>query len=102
MINQYKRTDVFRCNYESHAKFENKVSVYHVLKKKKCWPTGCLSFKWTCRLLNKGKKCIRGYDFMGKKCDGCSYYDDIKIHNQPQSLIKVLFSYPGIEKQHQS
>jgi hypothetical protein len=87
MINQYKRTDVFRCNYETHSKFENKVSVYHVLKKKKCWPTGCMYFKWKCLLLNKGKKCVRGYDYMGKKCDGCNYYEDIKVHNQPKLIL---------------
>lgn len=84
MINQYKRLDVFRCNYESHSKFDNKVSVYHVLKKKKCWPTGCISFKWKCKFIDKGKRCIKGYRYIGKNCGGCSYYEDIKIHNQPQ------------------
>lgn len=87
MINQYKRPDVFRCNYESHGKFENKVSVYHVLKKKKCWPTGCISFKWKCDLMNKGKRCVRGYKYMGKKCGGCSHYSDDKIHNQPRMML---------------
>lgn len=87
MINQYKRTDVFRCNYETHSKFENKVSVFHVLKKKKCWPVGCVYFKWKCLLLNKGKKCVRGYEFIGKKCDGCVHYQDIKVHNQPKIIL---------------
>jgi len=89
MINQYKRTDVFRCNYETHSKFENRVSVYHVLKSKKCWPTGCISFKWKCKLLNKGKRCIKGYQYIGKKCTGCSYYYDIKIHNQPVMILST-------------
>lgn len=87
MLNQYKRTDVFRCNYETHSTFENKVSVYHVLKKKKCWPAGCVYFKWKCLLLNKGKKCVRGYEFMGKKCDGCGYYQDIKMNHQPKIIL---------------
>jgi len=87
MINQYKRLDVFRCNYQSHAKFENKVSVYHVLKVKKCYPQGCIYFKWKCRLINKGKRCIKGYNYIGKNCYGCSYYYDIKVHSQP--IIKL-------------
>lgn len=87
MINQYKRLDVFSCNYESHAKFENKVSVYHVLKVKKCYPQGCIYFKWKCKLINKGKRCIKGYNYIGKNCFGCSYYYDIKVHSQP--IIKL-------------
>ncbi|MCI0513589.1 hypothetical protein L0128_10290 [candidate division KSB1 bacterium] len=83
MINQYKRVDVFRCNYGEHSKFENQVSVYHVLQRKKCWPDGCISFKWNCQLMNKGKRCIKGYQHQGRKCDGCGYYFDTKIHQQP-------------------
>lgn len=87
MINQYKRLDVFNCNYKSHSKFENKVSVYHVLKVKKCYPQGCVYFKWKCELINKGRRCIKGYNFVGKKCYGCSYYHDIKVHSQP--IVKL-------------
>ncbi|MBN2090869.1 hypothetical protein JW964_14745 [candidate division KSB1 bacterium] len=87
MINQYKRMDVFRCNYQSHSKFENKVSVYHVLKKKNCWPAGCIAFKWKCLLQDKGKTCIKGYHYVGKNCQGCSYYQDIKINYQPIIIL---------------
>ncbi|MBN1348228.1 hypothetical protein JXJ21_02360 [candidate division KSB1 bacterium] len=84
MINQYKRLDVFSCNYQSHARFENKVSVYHVLKARNCYPHGCIYFKWKCKLFNKGKRCIKGFNYVGKKCVNCSYYTDIKIHSQPK------------------
>lgn len=87
MINQYKRMDVFRCNYLSHSKFENKVSVYHVLKKKNCWPAGCIAFKWKCLLQDKGKTCIKGYRYVGRNCQGCSYYQDRKINYQPVVIL---------------
>ena len=83
MINPYKRLDVFKCKSFRHAKFDNRVSAYHVLKVKKCYPQGCIYFKWYCELLNKGKTCKRGYKHVGKKCFGCKYYYDEKIHNQP-------------------
>ncbi|MDZ7261625.1 MAG: hypothetical protein ONB05_05915 [candidate division KSB1 bacterium] len=87
MINQYKRLDVFRCNYQSHAKFENRVSVYHVLKVKHCYPQGCLYFQWHCQRLNKGESCIKGYTYMGRLCSGCRYYYDVKVHHQPQIIL---------------
>jgi len=83
MINQYKRLDVFTCNYESHSKFGNKVSVFHVLKERKCYPQGCVYFKWQCHLMQKGKRCTKGFNYTGKKCFGCGQYSDIKIHSQP-------------------
>jgi hypothetical protein len=87
MINQYKRMDVFRCNYQSHSKFENKVSVYHVLKKKNCWPAGCIAFRWKCLLQDKGKTCIKGYNYIGKNCQGCNHYQDKKINYQPIIIL---------------
>ncbi|MBD3384938.1 hypothetical protein GF407_08430 [candidate division KSB1 bacterium] len=90
MNNPYKRTDVFVCNYESHARFKNRVSVYHVLKEKKCYPQGCIFFKWSCELRNKGKKCIRNFKYMGRLCEGCTYYLDEKINYQPRLKLSKL------------
>ncbi len=83
MINPFKRTDIFICKSYGHEKFENRVSAYHVLSVKKCYPQGCIFFKWNCALLNKGKTCKRGYKFVGRKCFGCKEYFDEKINNQP-------------------
>jgi hypothetical protein len=88
MINLYKRTDVFRCNQEAHRNFNGRVSVHHVLKEKACYPQGCLYFYWRCVLLEKGQRCIQGYGHVGKKCIGCTYYADEKVHLQPTLLLK--------------
>lgn len=87
MKNPYKRTDIFRCKYHAHAKFDYKVSVYHVLRVKKCYPQGCLSFQWKCELLQKGKSCVKGYNYVGKNCFGCRYYYDEKINLHPELQI---------------
>lgn len=81
MKNLYKNMSVFRCVHESHKGFQNSMSVYHILKKKRCFPEGCVYFKWHCRLMKKGNKCYRGYDFVGKNCFGCRYFYEEKIHN---------------------
>lgn len=83
MINQYKRRDIFRCSQDAHASFQGRVSVYHVLKEKACYPQGCLYFLWHCTLLEKGERCVQGYGHVGKNCRGCTYYDEEKIHLQP-------------------
>ena len=87
MKNPYKRTDVFACNYQGHAKFKHRVSAFHVMRQKKCYPQGCLMFKWVCELRNKGKTCYRGFNFTGRLCEGCRYFLDEKIHYQPRILI---------------
>ena len=87
MKNPYKRMDIFRCKYSTHAKFNYKVSAYHVLRIKNCYPQGCLYFKWRCQLLNKGQSCSKGFQHVGKKCFGCKYYYDEKVNNQPELLI---------------
>lgn len=87
MKNPYKRTDVFTCNYRGHEKFDHRVSVYHVLRSKKCWPQGCLMFRWNCELKNKGRSCRRGFNFVGRLCEGCTHYLDEKIHHQPRLLL---------------
>ncbi len=87
MINPYKRLNVFKCKSIGHTKFEHRVSVYHVLRVKNCYPQGCLYFLWRCQLLNKGKSCSKGYNHVGRKCFGCRHYFDEKIHNQPVLLL---------------
>ena len=88
MINQYKRLDVFRCKLDSHNSFAGKVSVYHVLKVKKCRPQGCFYFKWHCRLLEKGTRCKKGYKHAGKNCSSCRYYYEEKFHKVPEIILK--------------
>lgn len=87
MINPYKRLDIFKCKSLGHAKFENRVSVHHVLRVKKCFPQGCIYFLWRCKLLNKGNSCPKGYTHVGRNCFGCKEYFDEKIHNQPILLV---------------
>lgn len=89
MINPYKRLDVFRCKAAAHTKFEHRVSVFHVLRVKNCYPQGCIYFWWRCQLLNKGQSCIKNYQHVGRKCFGCKHYYDEKSHNQPQLLISA-------------
>ena len=88
MINQYKRLDVFRCKLDSHNSFAGKVSVYHVLKVKRCLPEGCFYFKWHCRLLEKGTSCKKGYKHPGKNCSTCRYYYEEKLHKVPEIILK--------------
>ena len=87
MINPYKRLDVFKCKSLGHEKFENRVSVHHVMRIKNCYPQGCIYFLWRCHLLNKGQACIKGYQHVGRKCFGCKHYFDEKINNQPLMLL---------------
>ena len=86
MINPYKRLDIFKCKSPGHAKFEHRVSAYHVLRVKNCYPQGCLYFLWHCQLLNKGQSCTKGYSHVGRKCFGCKHYYDEKVNNQPLLL----------------
>jgi len=85
--NLYKNMSVFRCIHETHKGFQNTMSVYHILKKKKCFPEGCLYFKWHCRLLKKGNKCFRGFNYVGRKCFRCRYFYEEKIHNYAELQI---------------
>ncbi len=87
LINQYKRQDVFRCSHKAHFRFEKNVSVYHVLKEKKCFPQGCIYFLWKCRLLNKGNSCPKKYKHVGRDCFSCKNYFDEKINYQPETLL---------------
>jgi len=87
LINQHKREDVFRCGHKSHFKFEKNVSVYHVLKEKKCFPQGCVYFQWKCRLLNKGNSCPKKFKHVGKSCFSCKYYFEEKLCYQPEIML---------------
>ena len=87
MTNPYKRLEIFRCNSPGHEKFEHRVSVYHVMRVKNCYPQGCIYFRWRCHLLNKGQSCSKGFQHVGRKCFGCKNYFDEKIHNQPVLLL---------------
>lgn len=85
--NPYKREDVFRCTHASHARFNGQVSAHHILQNKKCYPDGCLYFLWHCALMEKGKRCIHKYKYVGKNCGGCTYYLEEKVHLQPDRLL---------------
>lgn len=87
LINQHKRQDVFRCDHKAHFKFDKNVSVYHVLREKKCFPQGCVYFVWKCQLLNKGRSCPKGYQHVGRKCFGCKYYYEDKVCYQPEVIL---------------
>ena len=87
MINHYKRRDVFSCSQDAHREFNGRVSVYHVLKEKQCYPQGCLYFLWHCVLLEKGRKCIKGYSWAGRNCGGCMHFAEEKIHLQPSLML---------------
>ena len=102
IVNLYKRHDVFKCIHQSHAHFEHRVSVYHVLKEKKCFPQGCIYFNWKCRILNKGKTCSRKFKHVGRMCFNCKeFYDEKEIFNPElllsqddyQSFLKDLEAY---------
>lgn len=86
-INQYKRLDIFQCNQTAHEDFNGRVSAYHVLNEKFCYPQGCLYFLWHCSRLQKGIPCVHGFRFVGSKCSGCTHYLEDKIHLQPRLLI---------------
>jgi len=90
MKNLYKNTEIFRCVHESHRYYKNKVSVYHILKEKSCFPHGCVYFRWKCKQLSKKAKCNRGYSHVGRKCSNCKDYYEEKIHNYPELQISKL------------
>ncbi len=85
--NEFKRLDVFRCRHDSHEKFEYKVSAFHILERKQCFPGGCVYFRWRCKLFEKGKPCIRGYHHVGRRCEGCQHFVDEKVNNRPELRI---------------
>jgi len=87
MKNPYKRHDIFKCSQEAHQRFQGRVSAYHVLKEKHCYPMGCIYFLWHCTKLEKGKRCIRGFQYAGRQCHGCMHFMDEKVHLQPELIV---------------
>lgn len=87
IINQYKRHDIFKCVHQSHTLFEHRVSVYYVLKAKKCYPQGCVYFNWKCHILNKGKPCPRKFKHVGRYCFNCKDFFDEKEIYIPELIV---------------
>ena len=87
IVNLHKRHDVFKCIHQSHTHFEHRVSVYHVIKEKKCYPEGCIYFNWKCRLLNKGTTCPKKFKHVGRNCFNCKEFYDEKEIFKPELLL---------------
>ncbi len=87
IANHYKRHDIFRCTHQSHSRFSYRVSVYHVLKERECFPGGCMYFNWRCRLLNKGQTCPKKFKHVGRNCFNCREFYDEKEMLKPELLI---------------
>ena len=87
MKNAYKNLSIFKCIHEAHHSFNSRMSVHHILNRKGCFPNGCFYFKWDCKLMKQGKKCYRGYNYMGKNCSGCRYFSEEKVHNHPELQV---------------
>lgn len=86
--NLFKRQDVFRCYYETHKKFSNVVSVWHILEERNCYPQGCISFYLKCKKILKGQRCGRGFKKPGKLCQSCKYLIEEKNHYIPKIILK--------------
>lgn len=84
MKNQLKRQDIFRCNHEAHDSFGSVVSVYHVMFEKRCFPQGCITFEYGCRLSKGSRKCPRRFKFVGRMCHDCRDHYEHKIQNTPR------------------
>jgi hypothetical protein len=85
--NEFKRMDIFRCRHQSHEHFDYKVSAFHILDRKECFPNGCVYYRWRCKLFEKGKPCIRGYHHVGRLCFGCPHFLEEKVSNAPELRI---------------
>jgi len=46
-------------------------------------------FRWECKVKNKGKTCPRKFNYVGRLCEGCMHYQDIKMHYQPRLIIST-------------
>jgi len=96
--NEFKRMDIFRCRHDSHEHFEYKVSASHILDRKQCFPNGCVYYRWRCKLFEKGKPCIRGYNYVGRLCPGCPHFIDEKVSNAPELRISAKEYEEWIER----
>lgn len=86
--NFFKRQDVFRCYHELHKKFSNVVSVWHVMEGRGCYPQGCISFYLKCKILQKSKKCFKGFKKPGNLCQNCKFLIEEKNHYIPKVILK--------------
>jgi hypothetical protein len=82
--NLYKRSDVFSCPHSSHHRFGSVVTPHHILNEKKCYPDGCIVFKWKCRLLDKGHRCPKKIKHVGRLCFSCKEFYDEKFMQSPR------------------
>lgn len=87
MQNLYKQNGIFICKHDTHKHFSSQMSVYHVLEQKKCFPDGCVYFKWNCKILAKKKKCHRNFKTVGRKCFSCNHFYEEKIHQYPEITL---------------
>lgn len=87
----FKQNNIFVCKHDTHKHFLNKMSVYHIMEERKCFPDGCVYFKWKCRILAKKKKCHRNFSVVGKYCFSCKYFYEEKIHQFPQMVADGKF-----------
>lgn len=81
--NLYK-TPLFHCGHRLHKHAEKGTSAWHVLKYKRCYPEGCISFDWKCRELEQRGKCHRGKKHVGRDCFSCKFFYDEKNVFQPE------------------
>jgi len=84
----FKQNNIFVCKHDTHKHFSSKISVYHILEEKKCFPDGCVYFKWKCKVLAKKKKCHRNFSTVGKHCFSCKYFYEEKIHQFPELVVE--------------
>jgi len=88
MRNLFKQNNIFICKHDTHKHFSSKMSVYHILEEKKCFPDGCVYFKWKCKVLAKKKKCHRNFTAVGRNCFSCKYFYEEKIHQFPELIVE--------------
>jgi hypothetical protein len=95
--NLYKQTDVFKCVHDVHLHFKAQMSPYYILMEKKCYPHGCVYFRWKCKLLAKQHKCFRNFSKVGKQCSNCRYFYEEKIHQYPEFVEQKIKSDEFLE-----
>lgn len=84
--NLYK-ANVFHCGHRLHKHAERGTSAWHILKHKNCYPDGCISFSWKCRLFDQRRKCHRNKKHVGRECFSCKFFYDEKNIFQPEVTV---------------
>jgi len=85
--NLYKVNGIFLCPHRQHKHSEKGTSVWHILKNKKCYPDGCISFLWKCRKFDQRRKCHRDKKHVGRECFSCKFFYEEKLMFQPEVKI---------------